>query len=93
MRQPRQGGEVQSPAPSGADESGEGSRVPLRSTFEEYAYLLSRVAGWSMMDLDDLMLEVETDVDLTEQERRELLDRLYRILWQRAQSEIKGGEE
>lgn len=46
-----------------------------------------------MMDLDDLMLEVETDVDLTEQERRELLDRLYRILWQRAQSEIKGGEE
>ncbi len=59
-----------------------------RSRYGEYDYLLGRVDRWSMLDLDDLMLEIETDKGLTETERKELLERVYAILWRRAQLEM-----
>lgn len=49
----------------------------------DYDYLLGRVGGWSMLDLDDLLLEIETDKQLTEAERKALLARVYAILWGR----------
>jgi hypothetical protein len=36
-----------------------------------------------MLDLDDLLLEIETDKQLTEAERKLLLGRVYAILWGR----------
>lgn len=61
---------------------------PPGSRFSEYDYLLSRVSRWSMLDLDDLMLEIETDEGLTDAERHSLLSRLYALLWRRAQAEF-----
>lgn len=61
----------------------EGSGV---ARFGEYDYLLERVGGWSMADLDDLMLEIERDAALSEPEREGLLARLYALLWRRAQA-------
>lgn len=57
-------------------------------SFRQYAYLLGRVGSWSMNDLEDLMIEIERDADLARGERRELLERLYRLLWRRAQDEL-----
>ncbi len=45
-----------------------------------------------MLDLDDLMLEIETDKGLTAPERKELLARVYEILWRRAQKEMRPQE-
>ena len=59
-----------------------------RSRYGEYDYLLGRVDRWSMLDLDDLMLEIEKDAGLTAAERKELLKRVYAILWRRAQLEM-----
>lgn len=59
-----------------------------RSRYGEYDYLLGRVDRWSMLDLDDLMLEIETDKGLTDAERKTLLERVYAILWRRAQLEM-----
>lgn len=59
-----------------------------RSRYGEYDYLLGRVDSWSMLDLDDLMLEIETDKGLSADERKELLARVYEILWRRAQKEM-----
>lgn len=67
-----------------ADSNGAGRR----SRYGEYDYLLGRVHRWTMLDLDDLMLEIETDEGITEAERKELLDRVYAILWRRAQTEM-----
>ncbi len=59
-----------------------------RSRYGEYDYLLGRVDRWTMLDLDDLLLEIETDSGLAEPERQELLKRVYAILWRRAQLEM-----
>jgi len=59
-----------------------------RSRYGEYDYLLGRVDRWSMLDLDDLMLEIEKDDGLTAAQRKELLERVYAILWRRAQLEM-----
>lgn len=58
-------------------------------SFRQYAYLLGRVGSWSMNDLEDMMIEIERDADLARGERRELLQRLYRLLWRRAQDELR----
>ena len=68
-----------------ASHTGSGGK---RSRYGEYDYLLGRVDRWTMLDLDDLMLEIEKDKGLTEPERKELLERLYAILWRRAQQEM-----
>ncbi|MFA5594305.1 MAG: hypothetical protein WDA15_03380 [Trueperaceae bacterium] len=60
-----------------------------RSRYGEYDYLLGRVDRWSMLDLDDLMLEIEKDESLTTAQRKELLERVYAILWRRAQLEMR----
>ncbi len=44
-----------------------------------------------MLDLDDLLLEIETDKGLSETERKELLARVYEILWRRAKNEMNPG--
>jgi hypothetical protein len=65
-------------------------------SFTQDAYLLGRVGAWSMNDLEDLMIEIERDGELASAERRELLERLYRVLWRRAQDELSlpaGGAE
>ena len=61
----------------------------MRSRYGVYDYLLGRVDRWSMLDLDDLMLEIEKDESLTAAQRKELLDRMYVILWRRAQLEMR----
>lgn len=79
------------PTPSGQASPGSG-QAPTggvkRSRYGEYNYLLGRVDSWSMLDLDDLMLEIETDRGLSADERKELLARVYEILWRRAQKEM-----
>ncbi len=72
-----------------ASANGDWSR---RSRYGEYDYLLGRVDSWTMLDLDDLMLEIETDKGLTAPERKELLARVYEILWRRAQKEMRPQE-
>ncbi|MFA5550973.1 MAG: hypothetical protein WDA03_05075 [Trueperaceae bacterium] len=62
-----------------------------RSRYGEYDYLLGIVDRWSMLDLDDLLLEIETDKGLSETERKELLARVYEILWRRAKNEMNPG--
>lgn len=47
-----------------------------------------------MLDLDDLLLEIETDKQLSEGERQALLRRVYAILWGRVKppaSSPRGG--
>lgn len=59
-------------------------------SFAEYTYLLGRVGSWTINDLGDMLVEIERDVELSAGERKELLEALYRLLWQRAQVEMKG---
>ena len=58
------------------------------STFADYASLLGHVDAWTINDLGDMMVEIERDRDLAAQDRKDLLDRLYRVLWRRAQEEL-----
>ncbi len=58
-------------------------------SFAEYAYLLGRVTSWAIDDLGDLLIEIERDAELGVDERKELLDRLYHVLWERAQDELR----
>lgn len=58
-----------------------------RGRYREYDYLLARVDRWSMLDLDDLLLEIERDPALTSEQRKKLLARAYAVLWRRAQLE------
>jgi hypothetical protein len=56
--------------------------------FAEFAYLLERVRSWPFQDLGDLMVEIRRDRELADDERRQLLERLYGVLWDRAQQEL-----
>ena len=58
-------------------------------SFAQFTYLLERVRSWSIPDLGDLMVEIRRDADLRDEERKALLDRLYGLLWQRAQEEME----
>ena len=60
-----------------------------RARYSQYDYLLGRVDRWSMLDLDDLLLELERDPALTPAERKELLARAYAVLWRRAQADMR----
>ncbi len=60
-----------------------------RARYSQYDYLLGRVDRWSMLDLDDLLLEIERDPALTQAERKELLARAYAVLWRRAQAGMR----
>jgi len=57
-------------------------------SFAQYAYLLARVGSWPIQDLGDLMVEIRHDGGLAEDERQALLERLYAVLWKRAQEEL-----
>lgn len=57
--------------------------------FVEYSYLVDRVDRWSMRDLEDLMLEIERDRELDDAQKKELLRRLYALLWRRAKGEFE----
>ena len=58
------------------------------TSFARFSYLLERVGGWAIDDLGDLMIEIRRDADLAAKEREALLERVYSLLWQRAQEEI-----
>ncbi len=61
-------------------------------SFAEFTYLLERVRSWPIPDLGDLMVEIRRDGDLGDEERKALLERLYGVLWQRAQEEMEHAE-
>ena len=56
--------------------------------FAQFAYLLEHAGSWPIQDLGDLMVEIRRDDELAEDERRQLLERLYGVLWSRAQEEL-----
>ncbi len=62
-------------------------------SFEQFAYLLERVGSWPIPDLGDLMVEIRRDDELAENDRKALLDRLYTVLWRRAQQELEASSE
>ena len=60
------------------------------SSFTRFSYLLERVGGWPIDDLGDLMIEIRRDAELGADERQTLLERVYGLLWRRAQEELAG---
>ncbi|MEJ2292986.1 MAG: hypothetical protein P8Y13_12310 [Deinococcales bacterium] len=56
--------------------------------YAQFAYLLERVGSWPIQDLGDLMVEIRRDDELADEERQQLLERLYGVLWARAQEEL-----
>jgi len=61
-------------------------------SFAQFTYLLDRVRSWPIPDLGDLMVEIRRDGELADEERKILLERLYGVLWQRAQEEMEHAE-
>ncbi len=61
-------------------------------SFAQFTYLLEHVRSWPIPDLGDLMVEIRRDGELADEERKALLERLYGVLWQRAQEEIERGK-
>ena len=61
-------------------------------SFAQFTYLLERVRSWPIPDLGDLMVEIRRDAELGDEERNALLERLYGVLWQRAQEEMEQPE-
>ncbi len=61
-------------------------------TFREYDTLVSRCGAWSVEDLGDLLHEIDRDRELDDRERATLQDRLYRLIWDRAQPRIHASE-
>lgn len=57
-------------------------------SFAQFTYLLEHAGGWAIPDLGDLMVEIRRDGELADEERKVLLERLYGVLWQRAQEEM-----
>ena len=61
-------------------------------SFAQFTYLLEHVHSWPIPDLGDLMVEIRRDGELGDEERQALLERLYGVLWQRAQEEMEQAE-
>lgn len=62
-------------------------------SFREYETLVSRCGGWSVEDLGDLLHEIDRDRELDDAERAVLQDRLYRLIWDRAQPRIHASDD
>lgn len=69
----------------------DGGQATGTASFVRFAYLLEHVGSWSIPDLDDLLVEITRDRELSEPEREELLTCLYAVLWRRAQEELAQG--
>lgn len=63
------------------------------ATFREYDTLVSRCGAWSVEDLGDLLHEIDRDRELDDSQRAVLQDRLYRLIWERAQPRIRSADE
>lgn len=59
--------------------------------FAEYETLVARCGGWSVEDLGDLLHEVDRDRELDDAQRASLQERLYRLIWERAQPRLARG--
>ncbi len=62
-------------------------------SFREYDTLVARCGAWSVEDLGDLLHEIDRDRALDDRERATLQDRLYRLIWDRAQPRIHAHED
>jgi len=62
-------------------------------SFREYETLVSRCGAWSVEDLGDLLHEIDRDRELDDAERAVLQDRLYRLIWERAQPRLRTGND
>lgn len=66
----------------------DGGQATGTTSYVRFAYLLERVGSWAISDLEDLLVEIQRDRELTEDQRGELLKCLYAVLWRRAQEEL-----
>jgi len=55
--------------------------------------LVSRCGAWSVEDLGDLLHEIDRDRELDDAERAVLQDRLYRLIWDRAQPRLRSDDD
>jgi hypothetical protein len=62
-------------------------------TYQEYNYRVTHHHGWGIDDLDKMLFEVKWDGDLEEGEREALLQEIYRLIWNLAQSELGIGRK
>lgn len=62
-------------------------------SFREYDTLVSRCGAWSVEDLGDLLHEIDRDRELDERQRAALQDRLYHLIWDRAQPRIHADDD
>ena len=62
-------------------------------SFREYETLVSRCGAWSVEDLGDLLHEIDRDRELDDAERAVLQDRLYRLIWDRAQPRLRSDDD